>query len=375
MPPKRKPSERQSKRQKKDQTQTPENAMTEAISAAVTAKVLENLKENGILPQPRQTRPQPVEMDVLVHEGDSSLPNSLSTGEPTHSLSHHTQTSSYSRENVSSFGTHNTQNMVQVPAQSLVAGFNQVHHGTATYKPIGRPLYNKINSKLQEKIKNKEFIDMSDILVDHHPAELDFHLAVQNKRVGLTSGKKKKFVSIESWTDAFSIFSSVLRKFNPTHPTLAEDLAIYMDLIRQIQKDGGDWYFYDVNFRQSMQNDDTLSWSYVDQILHTRSLNRFIPKVNNPNPMKRTHTYNNAKPFPNSAPRKTCHRYNEGRICEGTCGYSHICSICFKGHSMSQCYRNKTTNRSNDNGPSRKNFETTAHIQRPAAAATKPKQM
>ncbi|CAC5391431.1 unnamed protein product [Mytilus coruscus] len=151
--------------------------------------------------------------------------------------------------------------MVQIPAQSLVAGFNQVHHGTATYKPIGRPLYNKINSKLQEKIKNKKFIDMSDILVDHHPAELDFHLAVQNKRVGLTSGKKKKFVSIESWTDAFSIFSSVLRKFNPTHPTLAENLAIYMDLIRQIQKDGGDWYFYDVNFRQSMQNDDTLSWS------------------------------------------------------------------------------------------------------------------
>lgn len=78
MPPKRKPSERQSKRQKKDQTQTPENAMTEAISAAVTAKVLENLKENGILPQPRQTRPQPVEMDVLVHEGGTVFENSPS---------------------------------------------------------------------------------------------------------------------------------------------------------------------------------------------------------------------------------------------------------------------------------------------------------
>ncbi|CAC5370192.1 unnamed protein product [Mytilus coruscus] len=78
MPPKRKPSERQSKRQKKDQTQTPENAMTEAISAAVTAKVLENLKENGILPQPRQTRPQPVEMDVLVHEGRTVFENSPS---------------------------------------------------------------------------------------------------------------------------------------------------------------------------------------------------------------------------------------------------------------------------------------------------------
>ncbi|CAC5396459.1 unnamed protein product [Mytilus coruscus] len=165
--------------------------MTEAISAAITAKVLENLKENGILPQSRQTRPIPFEMDVHLHEGDSSIPNSISTGEPTQSLSHTTQTPSYSRENVSSFGTHITQNMVQIRAQSLVAGFNQVNNGTATYKPIGRPLYNKINFKLQEKIKNKEFIDMSDILVDHHPAELDFHLAVQNKRVGLTSGKKE----------------------------------------------------------------------------------------------------------------------------------------------------------------------------------------
>ncbi|CAC5399892.1 unnamed protein product [Mytilus coruscus] len=247
--------------------------------------------------------------------------------------------------------------MVQIPAQSLVAGFNQVHHGTATYKPIGRPLYNKINSKLQEKIKNKEFIDMSDILVDHHPAELDFHLAVQNKRVGLTSGKKRNLSALKVGQMHLAFSLPYSGSLTP-HPTLAEDLAIYMDLIRQIQKDGGDWYFYDVNFRQSMQNDDTLSWSYVDQILHTRSLNRFIPKVNNPNPMKRTQLDGmhvcKCKALSKQHPRKTCHRYNEGRICEGTCGYSHICSICFKGHSMSQCYRNKTTNRSNDNGPSRK---------------------
>jgi hypothetical protein len=36
-----------------------------------------------------------------------------------------------------------------------------------TYTPIGRLLYSKINPKLQDKIKHTEFIDMSDILVDH----------------------------------------------------------------------------------------------------------------------------------------------------------------------------------------------------------------
>jgi hypothetical protein len=49
------------------------------------------------------------------------------------------------------------------------------------------------------------------------------------------------------------IFSSVLRNVNPNHPTLAEDLAIDADLIRQIHKDCGHWYFNDVNFGQTLQ--------------------------------------------------------------------------------------------------------------------------
>ena len=58
-------------------------------------------------------------------------------------------------------------------------------------------MYSKINPKLQDKIKHKEFIDMSDILVDHHPADVDLHLAVKNKRMGLTSGKNGNFYSLK----------------------------------------------------------------------------------------------------------------------------------------------------------------------------------
>ena len=54
-------------------------------------------------------------------------------------------------------------------------------------------MYSKINPKLQDKIKHTEFIDMSDILVDHHPADVDQHLAVKTKRMGLTSGKNGNF--------------------------------------------------------------------------------------------------------------------------------------------------------------------------------------
>lgn len=97
-----------------------------------------------------------------------------------------------------------------------------------------------------------------------------------------------------------------------------------MDLIRQIQKDGGDWFFYDVNFHQAMQNDETLSsiavppllnlwqvlrvcriwstWLHVDQILHTRDLNR----------SKNAVVSTSIKPFQIQAPRKTRHKFNWG---------------------------------------------------------------
>lgn len=127
----------------------------------------------------------------------------------------------------------------------------------------------------------------------------------------------------------FYFFSSVIRKANPTNPSISEDLVIYMDLIRQIHKDGGDWFFYDVNFRQAMQNDDTLSWSYVDQILHTRPLNR----------SKNAVVSTSIKPSQNQAPRKTCHNFNGGRDCNGMCGYLHACYNCKGNHPMSKCYK------------------------------------
>lgn len=49
-----------------------------------------------------------------------------------------------------------------------------------------------------------------------------------------------------------------------------------------------------------MQNDDTLSWSYVDQILHTIAVNR----------SKNAVVSTSIKPFQNQALRKTCQKFN-----------------------------------------------------------------
>ena len=199
---------------------------------------------------------------------------------------------------------------------------------------------------------------MSDILVDHQPIDLDFHFQVQNKKVGLGSSKKKKIINIENWTDAFSIYSSVLRKANPNDIGLAEDLTIYMDLIRQIQKDGGDWYNYDVTFRRTKERDDTLPWSQVDQILYSRSL------FKKPNSQSATNASFN-QPF-----RRTCYKFNEGRFCAGGCGYPHLCFYCYRPHPKLQCRKQRSNNYTpvSNSDHNKKPTETTANATRPNQA-------
>lgn len=132
----------------------------------------------------------------------------------------------------------------QIPASAVLDLERQLPNtqgNQSEYKPLGRPLHTYVTTKLKEKILSNEFVQMSDIL--DPPTELefvDFHLSVKDKgKVGLSSNKKKKFVTIEEWTDAFNIFSSVLRQGSPDDRDLPESLSVYMHLIRSIQKDGG----------------------------------------------------------------------------------------------------------------------------------------
>lgn len=94
------------------------------------------------------------------------------------------------------------------------------------------------------------------------------------ERLGCHLGKKKKYLTIETYTGAFSIYmyASVLGQGNKGNRDLPEDLAIYMDLVRSLQKDGSDWYNYDVTFLKAKHANMSLSWRQVDQVLYSRAL-------------------------------------------------------------------------------------------------------
>jgi len=158
------------------------SAMTEAISAAVTAKVMEQLKDSGIIPNnglnaaasttdriiiDQSTCNQTPEQDRN-NEGQQ-IPMTINA--PQNYLV--ASTSQMQPDQYPTDAQRHQTNIVSIPAQDLVSGLNNPSYISNTYKPLGRPLYSKINPKLQDKIKHKEFIDMSDILVDHHPAAVD----------------------------------------------------------------------------------------------------------------------------------------------------------------------------------------------------------
>lgn len=101
--------------------------MTETMTAAVTAKVLENLKDSGFLPSPTDRQPSTV-LDV-----PTVLQNTASTADAS---------SLDSREEISIQETGQHGYMICIPAQNLLS-----ENSVPQYRPLGRPLYTKINKK------------------------------------------------------------------------------------------------------------------------------------------------------------------------------------------------------------------------------------
>ncbi|CAG2224390.1 unnamed protein product [Mytilus edulis] len=99
-----------------------------------------------------------------------------------------------------------SQTGIRIPAQQITTNLNMSNYGAAAYIPLGRPLYMKINGKLKDRIISKDFVEMSNILVDHHPSEVDLHLAVQNKR---------STAELENFQNLILKYASTCHSFNP----------------------------------------------------------------------------------------------------------------------------------------------------------------
>ena len=66
----------------------------------------------------------------------------------------------------------------------------------------------------------------------------DISFNIRTGAVSSTTPNKRKFITIEQWTDAFNIYASVCRV---KYPEEAEGLSAYMGLVRCITDEKGSW--------------------------------------------------------------------------------------------------------------------------------------
>ena len=136
----------------------------------------------------------------------------------------------------------------------------------------------------------------------------------------LMPANKKVPKSINEWTSAFAIFSSVyIKKF----PNKGGKLLKYGELVRRIAHDGGDFHGYDVSFRKLKQT-LPLSWDHFHCELYLKAF-----KGANMSFTSNQNTASYMGGFRRNVPQGGinrlqwgfCFHFLRGQPCDGLCGY------------------------------------------------------
>lgn len=141
-------------------------------------------------------------------------------------------------------------------------------------------------------------------------------------------GHKGKNLSIEKWTDAFLIYTSILLHKTPT---LCQDLIKYMSIIREASTKlkGFAWVTYDEQFRLRQAHYPS-SWASINQELWLRC-------------MALQETSTGSVTFGVALRPNTCNAYNRGHCTFTNCRFAHNCSSCGAQHPRVTCGSKNST--------------------------------
>lgn len=319
--------ETRSKRSKQSAEANPEGSNRAAIDVAsltaevtknVTNTVLESLRQAGLLPNLQNTVPSANNNTTGNTIRSETISNSQTVG---------TETSGLAAINTS---------ITTSPAPSSSCKLDKSRFISSRV-----PLHSTVPQKKKEKIWSNEYIDLS-TLQDDDVEDISFN--IHTGAISSSSAPKRKFLSIEQWTDAFNVYASVRRV---KYPEEADGLAAYMSLVRRIADEKGCWFYYDSNFRRLRQNTN-YAWDEIENELFLIALSRKQPF--------RAQRQSDQTKQPSSGTKQTnyrsCYKYNKGVACNG-CRYPHICSECGRpNHAQYRCWNKKGSKQEDTNTPS-----------------------
>lgn len=164
------------------------------------------------------------------------------------------------------------------------------------------------------------------------------------------------FLSIDKWTSAFIIFTSImLEKYRFR---VQEFLKYMRDVRLAADRSGNGWFTYDEQFRLRKVSDPHSSWGIINSelwLIHVtnnytmQTQEKPIPPTQNFFPQHKHPNIPAAKKKVNSAPNRYWYDFNSGKSCKfyPNCRFVHSCNSCGWSHPSIKC-RNRNTNSNQD---------------------------
>ena len=114
----------------------------------------------------------------------------------------------------------------------------------------------------------------------------------------------------------------------------APSLMKYGEVVRDLAARGGDWYFYDTNFRHMRQQHfDNMPWGTTHWELWIRSQQFGVHNPKSHAPRSVQYSSTGTAPF---VPKGYCRKFHKGVECLG-CSFKHQCHKCGVTHPSSKC--------------------------------------
>jgi hypothetical protein len=201
------------------------------------------------------------------------------------------------------------------------------------------PLGAMMSDTIKNKIWANEYVDLGILLPNGDVKSQVFPIVVNgvgNEKKLALQENSKQIKTLDQWISAFSVYMTIYcQKISKA----TGDLIKYMDIIRNMARQKGNWLLYDMEFRKS-KCQLNVSWGnmhhqlWLQHMLSDRAESGST--TNNLYHGTCTQTQNS-----NNMPRVPigyCVRFHLGNFCQLPCQYNHKCFVCNSPHSSIKCW-------------------------------------
>ena len=224
--------------------------------------------------------------------------------------------------------------------QNLITQGDYLTHSEGNFDGISRVIDLKVSDKIKNQIWSNQYVNLA-VLIDHKSDVVDGYKLVtgEGDQLCVTQNKiTKRLTSLSQWCDAFLVYLTV---YSRKYPNSVPNLTTYMSNVKMLHQKGGDFIFYDEEFRFMRQRNPSIGWS-IDSNLWLEC--RDVRGNSGKNQGRR---YNNSFRAPSSNnnrsahPTGFCYKYHSQGRCPNyaQCNYKHLCYSpgCNAKHPIFQC--------------------------------------